>query len=614
MDGWVTIGTKIDSKQLEKDLKDAERRLQQFEKEAERLTKQEAKAKIDLEDYYKQKELIEQSTNKMLEHAQTEEHVNSVLELEKNNLQQLNEAYAKQLTNAQEINKKIQENAHNQGLVRNEIQQLNVELQKSNAYDNIKKKIDSIGNSISGVIKKVGKWALAVFGIRSAYMFVRQAMSTLSQYNEQIATDLEYIRYGIATALQPIIEGIIQLAYKLLSIIAYIAKAWFGVNIFANASAKSFEKNKQAVGGVSKAVSKLQKQLAGFDEMNILQDNGSTSGGGGGGGGIKLPSFDLSEIQEPDFSIIYSWTDKLKEIFNNTFDNIKKNVKKVMIDLGFSPEYIKAWSFTVEGIRNIFEGLIDIVGGILKIIVGLFTGDAELVKEGCFDLYTGIIRILVGILKTIVGTIAMVIALVNDSLIKPIKQAIEEFKRTTIGSFFNGIVKDSTTAFAGIKGAFANMPNFFSNMLSTILGGFRNFGTTVGNAIGNAFKSAINGVLSWIETQINKPIDSLNGLLSKLSAVGINMGKISRIRLPRLAKGGIINMPGRGVPIGGAIAGERGAEGVIPLTDSQQMALLGEAIGRYITINANIPVSMNGRVISRELQRVQNDSDFAFNR
>ena len=55
-------------------------------------------------------------------------------------------------------------------------------------------------------------------------------------------------------------------------------------------------------------------------------------------------------------------------------------------------------------------------------------------------------------------------------------------------------------------------------------------------------------------------------------------------------------------------------EGVIPLTDSQQMALLGEAIGRYITVNANIINTMNGRIISRELQKVQNESDFAYNR
>ena len=50
------------------------------------------------------------------------------------------------------------------------------------------------------------------------------------------------------------------------------------------------------------------------------------------------------------------------------------------------------------------------------------------------------------------------------------------------------------------------------------------------------------------------------------------------------------------------------------MTDSQQMAMLGETIGKYITINASITNTMNGRVISRELQRVQNENDFAFNR
>ena len=43
------------------------------------------------------------------------------------------------------------------------------------------------------------------------------------------------------------------------------------------------------------------------------------------------------------------------------------------------------------------------------------------------------------------------------------------------------------------------------------------------------------------------------------------------------------------------------------------METLGEAIGKYITINANITNSMNGRVISRQLQRIQNDSNFAYN-
>lgn len=72
-------------------------------------------------------------------------------------------------------------------------------------------------------------------------------------------------------------------------------------------------------------------------------------------------------------------------------------------------------------------------------------------------------------------------------------------------------------------------------------------------------------------------------------------------------------MPNKGTLVGSAIAGESGREGVIPLTDSQAMETLGEAIGRYITINANITNTMNGRVISKQLQKIQNDRDFAYN-
>ena len=170
-------------------------------------------------------------------------------------------------------------------------QKLSVLKQKKENLDktdlsNVQKSIDNVGNSTSNVIKKVGKWALAIFGVRSAYMFVRQSASTLAQYNEKIASDLEYIRFALASSLQPVIEGLIQLVYKLLNYVNYIAQAWFGVNLFANASAKAMEK-------VSKSADKMKKSLAGFDEMNVMSD----TSGGGVGGGANVPSIDLSQWQ-----------------------------------------------------------------------------------------------------------------------------------------------------------------------------------------------------------------------------------------------------------------------------------------------------------------------------
>lgn len=87
------------------------------------------------------------------------------------------------------------------------------------------------------------------------------------------------------------------------------------------------------------------------------------------------------------------------------------------------------------------------------------------------------------------------------------------------------------------------------------------------------------------------------------------------INPPKLAVGGIINRPGRGVPLasGGAIGGERGAEAVVPLTDSQQMDLLGRTIGKYINIRAEVPVYVGNRQIAREIRNINAEESFAYN-
>jgi hypothetical protein len=90
--------------------------------------------------------------------------------------------------------------------------------------------------------------------------------------------------------------------------------------------------------------------------------------------------------------------------------------------------------------------------------------------------------------------------------------------------------------------------------------------------------------------------------------------KRAQENIPKLAVGGIVNVPGSGVPVGRAIAGEAGAEGVIPLTDTQAMETLGATIGKYININATVPVYVGNRQIAREIKKINAENDFAFNR
>lgn len=675
--------------------------------------------------------------------------------------------------------------------VRNKIIELKKRRDELNnqGMSNIKQMIGNIGNQTEGLIKKVARWGLAIFGIRSAYLAVRQAMSTLSQYNEQMGVDLQYIKFAIATTLQPLIEGIINLAYKLLIYINYIAKAWFGVNLFANASAKAFQKTSAGVKDTNKNAKQLQKTLAGFDEMNILQKDGSTSSGGGGGG-ITLPTSDLSQIAK-DIDIP-GW---LEAIGQNG-----KLVKEVLLGIGGAivalklgelvfyltgtaqtlPQIITALS-KMSGLQlaGLVGSLAVAVAGIYKTIVSIVTFIQDPSWENFADILNGLALALSGVGAAMlivnsnnpIGWITLAVALTTEwikvignlissqdeevkstksvseadrdlanakkelnnatnkyknaqeNLKKAEKELIELEKQHKVSgkSLYDQVVlgtltydgmtqeqKDVYLAYLSTLDAQQSLADAttlltektnkekeaekqrsasiyasqktYDGYFKTLLEGFNN-GTIKGdemakktasvmqymdeetrrtfaenlpdnvkkafaeagnivdvfdNGVEVSYREVANASKKTFETDVpnsvkktqnafangTKEIQKFNNELAKTKASGNVKVTVSKSSgnyqangaiyyPPRLAVGGVINQPGRGVPL--AMGGEKGAEGVIPLTDAQQMQRLGEAIGKYITVNANIINTMNGRVISRELKQIENEEAFAFN-
>lgn len=482
------------------------------------------------------------------------------------------------------------------------LQKKQTDLNKTDLTE-LQKNIDKVGDSVSKTISKVGKWALAVFGVRSAYIFVRQSASTLAQYNEQIASDLEYMQFALASMLQPVIERLIQLAYKLLTYVNYIAKAWLGVDLFANASADAMNKS-------AKSAEKMKKSLAGFDEMNVLNDNGST-----GAMGAVAPSFDLATPEDTPIPSWIQWIADNKDILIAGLTGIAGGL--MAIHLGLTLIQGLGIGLILAGVVLLIQGIVDFIkdpswDNFLTILMGI-----SLVVAGIAVLMGGWIVALVALgvaivayiiknwdkVKEILGKVG---SWIYDNIIKP------------VGDFFvglwDGIVNGVKTAVQWVKDAFSSVVSFFSNLISKIVNLFKKIGTKVGDAISSAFKTVVNGVLKSIENILNFPIKSINKLIDVINAVpGINISALPTFSLPRLAVGGIVNMPGKGVPIGGALTGEVSKEGVIPLTDSQAMQELGQTIGRYITINANITNTMNGRVISRELQKINMNNSFATN-
>lgn len=651
MNGWITIGSKLDTKELEKNVKEAERRLRQFEKEGQKLSERKAKIELDLEGYEKAKAEIQATTDKTLELAQTSEQVENVLKMEEIQLNALKEKYSSQFAELEKINGKLKSNEESQNAIKTHVEETNQELAQTKYIDNMKKGADGVRNSMKDIVKQALRWGLAIFGIRSAYNFLRSSISTISQYNEQVATDIEYIRFALASTLEPVILRIIGLVKTLLGYIGYIAKQWFNVDLFAGASVDKFKGAKKELGGATKQAKELNKQLAGFDEMNVLQDNTDTGGGGGGASGGAMPSFDLSQFEGE----IPDW---LKWIVDNK-DLIFAIISGVIVGL-------TAWKLGLDAIKSIGLGLV--IAGIVYAIMSLL----EYLKDPSWENFGKIIQgigvALVG-LAIMIGSIPLAVAGAIVLIVGTIIKYWDEIKAflqkgidwltgqsdlvhkvfgDTIGKIYDSVVHaiqnslDSLDVlFKGIKRIFDDIIGIVKAIISgdwkrawelakdiiktifntivtiikkafdSVWGIVKSIGSAVGNLLWGLIKGAINGILNMVETAINAPIKMLNSAIKLINKIpGVSISRINTFSLPRLAKGGIINQPGRGVAIGG----ESGREGVIPLTDSQQMALLGEAIGKYITVNANITNSMNGRVISRELQKIQNDNNFAYNR
>lgn len=140
---------------------------------------------------------------------------------------------------------------------------------------------------------------------------------------------------------------------------------------------------------------------------------------------------------------------------------------------------------------------------------------------------------------------------------------------------------------------------------------FKKIGTTVVDFISGSVKAVINGLLWSIEKAINGFLKMLNGAIDIINKIpGVDIKKVELLTIPKLAQGGIVNNPGRGVPV---IAGEAGAEAVLPLENNTGwMDILADKInggGRSIVVQ----VMLSGKKIHEEIIKLSQRRDFATN-
>lgn len=251
--------------------------------------------------------------------------------------------------------------------------------------------------------------------------------------------------------------------------------------------------------------------------------------------------------------------------FKTVWENIKEIFKFVKDVIGGA--FKLAWE-EIKAVWNVatsfFKAVWDSIAAIFKVVKSVLTGNWK-------DAWDGIKKIVntwVGFFKTVWTNI------------KNVFGAVKDFFKTTFSS-----------AWTAVKNVFSNWGKFFGGLWDTIKNKFSSIGTKIADAIGGAVKKGINGVISMIENTINGGIELINGAINWINKIpGLDIGKISKLSLPKLARGGVIDDGARTV-----IAGEDGAEAIVPLENNTKWIKMvaNELKSSFLTPTLNNPNSLS---------------------
>ncbi len=303
-----------------------------------------------------------------------------------------------------------------------------------------------------------------------------------------------------------------------------------------------------------------------------------------------------------------------EESKKNWFQSINDTVKKI-------PEIAKAIE---EGHYKIREGFVDIElasGETVTYTIDEF----KKMQRSLTDVATGTQGAVTGAFNTIEGKSTTTSDNTKNSWLQTGNDIISKFS----GGGAAGVVGAVTGALTGIEtagqqgatgilNAFNPLPGQIQDVFNKLFPTMNTTGAALGGAVSGAMVSTLNQGISNTEKTMNKAIDIIRSLLKNMNVglvggaqLAVAIASLRSVSLPRikLAKGGIVNRPGPGVPV----AGEYGREGVIPLDNNRQMGLLADEIAKRITVNLTSVLDVDGQELARVTKQIMSDQEFASN-
>lgn len=235
----------------------------------------------------------------------------------------------------------------------------------------------------------------------------------------------------------------------------------------------------------------------------------------------------------------------------------------------------------VDGAVTLFTGFVDALPVILPVLL-----------QGIADLVMAIVAALPGMAVSLMQAAV--------SIAQSLWQAVKNVFSNVVG-WFGSIFGQ---AWQAIKQKFAGWGTFWSGLWGNIKKKFGEIGANIAGAISSSIKNGLNAAIGKIESIINGAIDLINGAIALADKiVPGDLGRVGRVHLPRLAKGGVLN----GAQM--VIAGEAGPEAIIPLDKlfaqmDRMAAQITGGVGGGVTINVFGAEGQSIRALAEEVRRV----------
>lgn len=287
-DGTITFDTAIDNKGLLKDIEKQKRIIESATKKIQSLELKKGSLSAEAE---RLGEALERSGGELAEmqakinakkdiglKATKEETAEYNAALRENN--RIVEALNKQDAKIGEINSQITAEQGNIDAAQKRAAELNDKVKRqSDAWNKVSSVAGSFMKRLGTMIKRVFVFSFILAGLRK----VKEYFSDVLKNNTQFQSSLAQMKGAWRTAFQPVVEWIMPILIKLMNFLTQIGYTIAAV--FARFTGKTvggLKASAKAATDTTKAVktlNKQMKQLAGFDEMNVLSDSSSSSGG-----------------------------------------------------------------------------------------------------------------------------------------------------------------------------------------------------------------------------------------------------------------------------------------------------------------------------------------------